>query len=140
MRSSSDKYFCFWFASQIRTTPDWVFLLVKWFIILLMAGAMIWIPFYVLLLSLEMWQFVAVWFGGLYVYFSICICNVFNLMIIVLYIGEKFSFCVFLVVVIYRVVFCHDVKHTPYIWILLCWLSVYAANDIFSFWCESRCD
>ena len=31
----------------------------------------------------------------IYVYFSICACNVFNLMIIVLYIGEKFSFCVF---------------------------------------------
>ena len=45
--------------------------------------------------------------------FSIYICNVFNLMIIVLYIDEKFSFCVFWVVVIYRVVFCQDVKCTP---------------------------
>ena len=54
-----------------------------------------------------------VWFGVLYVYFSICICNVFNLMIFVICIGEKFSFCVFWVVVIYRVVFCHDVKCAP---------------------------
>ena len=65
--------------------------------------------------------------------FSIYICNVFNLMIIVLHMGEKFSFCVFWVVVIYRVVFCQDVKCTPPICVLLCWLSVYAANDTFSF-------
>ena len=42
------------------------------------------------------------------------------------YIGEKFSFCIFWVVVIYRVVFCQDVKCTPSIWLLLCWLSVCA--------------
>ena len=35
----------------------------------------------------------------------------------------KFSFCVFWVVVIYRVVFCQDVKCPP-MWLLLCWLSV----------------
>ena len=51
--------------------------------------------FCVFLLSLKVWQFVTVWFGGLYVYFSIWISNVLNLMIFVFYIGEKFSFCVF---------------------------------------------
>ena len=35
-------------------------------------------------------------------------------MIVVLCKGEKFSFCVFWVVVICRVVFCQDVKYTPY--------------------------
>ena len=35
-------------------------------------------------------------------------------MIFVLPISEKFSFCIFLVVVICRVVFCQDVKYTPY--------------------------
>ena len=82
------------------------------------------ISFCVLLLSLKVWQFVTVWFDGLYVYFSIYICNVFNLTIVVLGMGEKFSFCVFWVVVIYRVVFCQYVKYTPYIWVLLCLLSV----------------
>ena len=65
--------------------------------------------------------------------FSICACNVFNLTIIVLCIGEKFSFCVFWVAVIYRVVFCQDVKYTPSMWLLLCWLSACTANDRFSF-------
>ena len=36
-----------------------------------------------------------IWIGGLYVYFSVWIQNVFNLTIIVFYIGEKFSFCAF---------------------------------------------
>ena len=34
-------------------------------------------------------------------------------MIIVFCIGENFSFCVFWAIVVYRVVFCQDIKCTP---------------------------
>ena len=61
--------------------------------------------------------------------FSICVCNVFNLTIIVLCIGEKFSFCVFWVVVIYRMVFCQDVKCPPMYGYFSVGYWIYAAND-----------
>ena len=67
-----------------------------------------------------------VWFGGLYVY-SLFVSA--NLTIIVLYMGEKFSFCVFLIVVIYRVVFCQDVKCPPMYGYLSVGYWIYAAND-----------
>lgn len=78
--------------------------------------------FYFLLLSLKVWQFVTVWFGGLYVYFSVYICNVFNLTIIVLCGCKNFSFCVFWGSSgIYGGVLSRC-KVYPSIWVLLCWL------------------
>ena len=50
-------------------------------------------------------------------------------MIFVFYIGEKFSFCVFLVVAIYMVVFCQDVKCPPMYGYFSVGYWIYDAND-----------
>ena len=76
----------------------------------------------------------------LYVYFSICICKVFNLTIFIFYIGEKFSFCVFWALVIYRVGVLSGCKICPIYGYFSVSYLIDADNDIFSFWCESICD
>ena len=50
-------------------------------------------------------------------------------MIFVFYIGEKFSFFVFLVIAIYMMVFCQDVKCTPMYGYFYDGYWIYAAND-----------
>ena len=76
-----------------------------------------------------------VWFGGLYVY-SLFTSVKFSIWRLLCFIWVKsFHFVYFWVVMIYRVVFCQDVKYSPPIWVLLCcWvfmmLMIYSLFDV----------
>ena len=122
MRFSSDRYFLF-LICQSNKNQSWLSISSCDMICNSVNGScddmntiLCFAPFFKSVISNYLLRFDLV----VYMYFSIYICNVFNLTIIVLYISEKFSFCVFWVVVIYMVVFCQDVKCTTPIWVLLC--------------------